>query len=69
MIEIILPADNEPNVHEDLNDELLDGLVLHYVKSIHEVIDLALEKEPAPVEVGKPAREVALTPVAAGTPN
>jgi ATP-dependent Lon protease len=69
VIEIILPADNEPNVHEDLNDELLDGLVLHYVKSIHEVIDLALEKEPAPVEVGKPARDVALTPVAAGTPN
>jgi len=69
VIEIILPADNEPNVHEDLNDELLDGLVLHYVKSIQEVIDLALEKEPAPVELGKPAREVALSPVAAGTPN
>jgi len=69
VIEIILPADNEPNVHEDLNDELLDGLVLHYVKSIHEAIDLALQKEAAPIEVGKPTREVALTPVAAGTPN
>ena len=69
VIEIILPADNEPNVHEDLNEELLDGLVLHYVKSIHEAIDLALEKEPAPIEVGKPTREVTLTPVAAGTPN
>jgi ATP-dependent Lon protease len=69
VIEIILPADNEPNVHEDLNDELLDGLVLHYVKSIHEAIDLALQKEPAPIELGKPTREVALSPVAAGTPN
>ena len=69
VIEIVLPADNEPNVHEDLNEELLDGLVLHYVKSIHEAMDLALEKEPVPVEVGKPAREVVLTPVAAGTPN
>ena len=66
VLEIILPADNEPNVHEDLNEEMLEGLVLHYVKSIREAVDLALEKEPVPVEVGKPTREVALTPVAAG---
>ena len=69
VLEIILPADNEPNVHEDLNEEMLEGLVLHYVKSITEAVDLALEKEPVLVEVGKPTREVALTPVAAGTPN
>jgi ATP-dependent Lon protease len=67
--EIILPADNEPNVHEDLNEEMLQGLTLHYVKSIRDAVDLALEREPVPVEVGKPTREVALTPVAAGTPN
>jgi ATP-dependent Lon protease len=69
VLEIILPADNEPNVNEDLNEEMLEGLVLHYVKSITEAVDLALEKEPVPVEVGKPTREVALTPVAAGAPN
>ena len=69
VLEIILPADNEPNVHEDLNEEMLEGLLLHYVKSIREAVDLALEKEPVPVEVGKPTREVALTPVAVGTPN
>ena len=69
MLEIILPADNEPNVHEDLNEEMLEGLLLHYVKSITEAVDLALEKGPVPVEVGKPTREVALSPVAAGTPN
>ena len=69
VIEIILPADNEPNVHEDLNGEMLEGLTLHYVKSIQEAVDLALEKEAVPVEEGKPTREVALTPVAAGTPN
>jgi ATP-dependent Lon protease len=69
VLEIILPADNEPNVHEDLNEEMLEGLALHYVKSITEAVDLALDKEPVPVEVGKPTREVALTPVAAGTPN
>ena len=43
--------------------------MLHYVKSIREAVDLALEKEPAPIELGKPTRDVALTPVAAGTPN
>ena len=69
VLEIILPADNESNVHEDLNGEMLEGLVLHYVKSIREAVDLALEREPVPIEVGKPTREVALTPVEAGTPN
>jgi ATP-dependent Lon protease len=67
--EIILPADNEPNAHEDLDAEMLEGLVLHYVKSIREAVDLALEKEPVHVEVGKPTREVTLTPVEVGTPN
>jgi ATP-dependent Lon protease len=69
VIEIILPADTEPNVHEDLDEEMLEGLVLHYVKSIREAVDLALEREPVPIEAGKPTREVALTPVEAGTPN
>jgi ATP-dependent Lon protease len=69
VLEIILPADNEPNVHEDLNEEMLEGLFLHYVKSITEAVDLALEKQPVPIEVSRPTREVALTPVAAGTPN
>ncbi|MBZ5563102.1 MAG: endopeptidase La [Acidobacteriia bacterium] len=67
--EIVLPADNEPNVHEDLNPEMLEGLQLHYVKTIQEVIDLVLEKEPVSVETGKPVRDVALTPAAAGSPN
>jgi ATP-dependent Lon protease len=69
VLEIILPADNEPNVHEDLDEEMLGELSLHYVKSIREAVDLALEKEPVRVEVGKPTHEVALTPVAVGTPN
>jgi ATP-dependent Lon protease len=69
VLEITLPADNEPNVHEDLNEEMLEGLTLHYVKSIREAVDLALEKEAVPIEEKRPTREVALTPVAAGTPN
>jgi ATP-dependent Lon protease len=67
--EIILPADNEPNVHEDLSQEMLESLKLDYVKTIQEVIDLALEKEAVPVEPPKPTRDVALTRAAAGPPN
>jgi ATP-dependent Lon protease len=69
VVEVILPADNEPNVHEDLNPEMLEGLNLHYVKTIREVIDLGLEKEPVPEEPGGPKRDVALTPAAVGKPN
>jgi len=68
--EILLPADNEPNVSEDLTPEILDGLQLRYVKTIQEVVDLALEKEPVPVTTGRPAGGVTLTPAAAaGPPN
>ncbi len=67
--EIMLPADNEANVHEDLNKEMLEGLTLHYVKAIREVVDLALEKEPVPVQPSKPTTEVAFVQPAAGPPN
>jgi ATP-dependent Lon protease len=67
VLEVILPADNEQNVHEDLNPEMLQGLTLHYVKTIREVVELGLEKEPMPEE--RPVHEVALTPAAVGTPN
>jgi ATP-dependent Lon protease len=69
VLEVILPADNEPNVHEDLNPEMLEGLKLHFVKTIKEVVEEGLEKDPVPVETGGPVRDVALTPSAAGTPN
>ncbi len=49
--EVLLPADNEPNVKEDLQDSMLEGVKLRYVKTIHEAIDLALEKSPAPAVV------------------
>ncbi|MGA3323767.1 MAG: endopeptidase La [Terriglobia bacterium] len=69
VVEVILPADNEANVHEDLNPEMLEGLTLHYVKTIREVVELGLEKDPVAVEVDPLARHAALTPAAAGTPN
>src|SRR5713226_1633329 len=48
--EILLPADNEPNVREDLNTEMLEGVELQYVKTIQELVEIALEKEPVPAE-------------------
>jgi ATP-dependent Lon protease len=69
VLEVILPADNEPNVHEDLNPEMLEGLKLHFVKTIQEAVEQGLEKDPVPVTTGQPARGVALSPAVAGTPN
>ncbi|HET7213340.1 MAG TPA: S16 family serine protease, partial [Terriglobia bacterium] len=49
--EVLLPAENEPNVKEDLQDNMLEGVQLRYVKTIREAIGLALEKNAAPAEV------------------
>jgi ATP-dependent Lon protease len=67
--EILLPADNEPNVQEDLGPEMLEELKLHYVKSIREVADLALEKEPVPVQPSQPTREVTFAQPPTAPPN
>jgi len=40
--EIILPRQNAKNVNEDLNDELRQGLTIHLVNTIDEVLLLAL---------------------------
>jgi ATP-dependent Lon protease len=69
ILEVLLPAENEPNAREDLPPELLGDLRLHYVRTIHEVVDLALEKEPVPVQPSEPAHEVAFAHPAAGPPN
>jgi ATP-dependent Lon protease len=41
---VILPAENKMNVEEDLAPEQVEGLEIHYVKHIEEVLDLALPK-------------------------
>jgi ATP-dependent Lon protease len=69
VLEVLLPAENEPNAREDLPPELLGDLKLHYVRTIHEVLQLALEKEPVPIQPGGPAHEVAFARPAAGPPN
>src|SRR5436305_4089927 len=40
--DVILPAENKTNVEEDLTPEQLENLSVHYVKTIGEVLELAL---------------------------
>jgi ATP-dependent Lon protease len=41
---VILPADNRQNVEEDLDPVQLDGVNVHYVNSIDEVLEFALPR-------------------------
>jgi ATP-dependent Lon protease len=66
---VLLPAENEPNVHEDLTPEMLEGLEIQYVKSIREVVDLALEKNSVSPEDVKAHRDASYAPASAGPPN
>jgi ATP-dependent Lon protease len=52
--ELILPAQNEKNVKEDIQPELLQEIKIHYVKTIEELLALAF---PRPVLRGLPATE------------
>jgi ATP-dependent Lon protease len=66
---IFLPADNEANVGEDVSPELQKGLKLLYVKTIREIIDAALEKDPVPEQPSKPTTDVEFARPSAGPPN
>ena len=44
--EVLLPAENEVNVKEDLKAEHLGDLILRYVHTIEEVVEVALEPQP-----------------------
>ena len=45
--EVFLPAENEPNVREDLGPELLGDIQIRYARGIREVVDWALEASTA----------------------
>src|ERR1700732_1287487 len=45
--EVLLPADNEPNAVADLTPEILGDIKITYVRTLDEVLEHALEKEPA----------------------
>ena len=63
VLQVILPTQNEKNVNEDLSEDLRRDLTIHFVSTIDEVLELALQ--PALV---RPATEVAdATPEVHGT--
>ncbi|HEY1221024.1 MAG: endopeptidase La [Bryobacteraceae bacterium] len=43
---VIMPAENEVNVREDLKTEHIADMTIHYVNSMEEVVALALEERP-----------------------
>ncbi|MGA2905448.1 MAG: endopeptidase La [Candidatus Korobacteraceae bacterium] len=64
--DIILPAENQQNVQEDLTPEQLQGLSLHYVKTIEELLDIALPSNRDEVKQDAEIREQVLQTVAVG---
>ena len=53
VITVILPADNEVNVREDLKTEQISDMTMHYVKTMDEVAALALEPAKPPEQVAQ----------------
>ena len=42
--DVIVPAQNEKNVREDIQPELLKSIRIHYVRTIDEVLNLAFSR-------------------------
>jgi len=42
--EVILPSENEPNVKEDLQPHMLEGIQIHFVRSAEQALEIALGK-------------------------
>jgi ATP-dependent Lon protease len=59
--DILLPEDNRQNVQEDLTPEQLQGLTMHYVKSIPELLTIAFPTTPAEEKQDEVIREQVLT--------
>ena len=55
MTEVILPADNELNVQEDLQPHMLEGITLHYVRTIDQAIEIVFRETGAQPQ--KPAAD------------
>src|SRR6516164_7806762 len=63
--DIILPEDNRQNVEEDLTPEQLQGLNMHYVKTIEELLNIALPTSHDDAKHDAEVREHVLNPVSA----
>jgi ATP-dependent Lon protease len=50
--EVILPAENESNVKEDLQEHLPEGMQIHYVRTLDEALDRALTPAPSGLSLG-----------------
>ncbi len=64
--EVILPSENEPNVKEDLQPEMLEGVQIHFVRTAEEALEIALgkfEKPVRPASGGFPKDQPAAGPV------
>jgi ATP-dependent Lon protease len=59
--DVILPAENKTNVEEDLTGEQLENIHIHYVKTINEVLELALPATPSEERQDAEEREKVLT--------
>src|ERR1700690_971670 len=60
--EVILPSENEPNVKEDLQPEMLEGVKVHFVRTVEQALEIALGK------FDKPVRPATAGPLGAGRP-
>jgi ATP-dependent Lon protease len=63
--DIIFPADNRMNVEEDLTPEQLEGVNIHYVSTIEEVLEIALPTSKQQERQDEETRESVLTGEAA----
>ena len=59
--DIIFPAENQQNVEEDILPEQMEGVAVHYVASIEEVLEIALPHSPAEIREDAEAREQVLS--------
>jgi ATP-dependent Lon protease len=59
--DVILPAENRTNVEEDLTPEQLENIQMHYVKSVSEVLALALPSSVREARQDAEEREKVLT--------
>ncbi len=59
--DVVFPAENKMNVEEDITPEQLDGVNVHYVRTIDDVLNLALPSTPAEAKRDAEEREQVLT--------
>ena len=64
--EVILPADNEANVKEDLSPDILEGVEIHYVRTVDQALDIALSKAQVPAQPVSKGSRLAETPAPIG---